>query len=307
MRERLALGSQRLMEVADLSYLHAADLVASDDRSSHDGVVNVHAECDLSSKVVAELSSHTRLYIFETRELDDGTRRVLIMLEGDSSPLGWATAITPDGIPLIYLFARPLYEVEKRPLKVRQHFEATSKYLKQLPAGTRMHIIEHRRTKDGAQRVCVVVIGESEPTGWVTLKKPNGLKTLVEVKGLSSGTGGRRSPNSDMHGATSSSSSSSNGSSTSHSAKGSTRDPTLKYKHMATEALETAAVEFMSQLNGLIPSSSLDTVAADIGKKAETFEIKVAPLRLSVLEGGEKPISVEIGEILRVTSRISTR
>lgn len=289
MRERLALASQRLMEIADLSYLHAADLVASDERSSHDGIVNVHAEYSLSSKVVAELTSHTRLYCFEMRELDDGTKRALVMLEGDTSPLGWATSITSDGIPLIYMFARPLYEVEKRPLKVRQHFEQTSKYLKQLPAGTRMHILEHRRTMDGAQRVCVVVIGDWEPIGWVTSKKPNGKRTLLEVKGLSNGSGGRRSTSVVMEAgpARSSPSASAGGPSSS------------KYTHMATEALETAAVEFVSQLGAIIPSSNLAAASDAIGAKAEVLEDKVRPLRTSVLEDGEKPLSVELGEILR--------
>ena len=268
------------MEVADLSYLQAADLVAQDERSSHDGMINVHADCDLGSTVIAMLDAHTRLYIFETRELDDGTKRALIMLEGSSAPLGWATAITADGIPLIYMFARPLYEVGKRALKVRRQFEQTSKFVRQLTPGTRLHITETRRTTAGAQRVCVVVIGEFNEAGWVTAKHPNGKRTVAEVKGLSSNTsrGGRRSPESERKAPSS---------------------PRSKYEGMSNEALETAAVEFISQLGSVMPSTSLVNTATQLGNRAAELSSSVAPLELSVLQGGEKPLTVELGEILQ--------
>lgn len=116
-RAQLAVGSQHLMEVADVSYLHTADLVATDGRSCCNGSIMVHESASLDSTLVAQLTAHTRLHVVDSCWLDDHTKRALIVVEGDDEPLGWATAITSDGIPLIYLFARPLYEVAKQPLK----------------------------------------------------------------------------------------------------------------------------------------------------------------------------------------------
>ena len=66
---------------------------------------------------------------------------------------------------------------------------------------------------------------------------------------------------------------------------------------MDLAALETAAVEFVSQLGAIIPSSNLAAASDAIGAKAEVLEDKVRPLRTSVLEDGEKPLSVELGEM----------
>ena len=170
------------MEVADIEYLQTVDLIGVDERSSADGVVNVHADCDLQSEKVAELEPGTRMFIVENRELDDGTQRSLIVLEGDEILLGWATAYTSDGTPLMLVFARPRYEVAKKPLKLRQRFEQTSKFLKQLSVGTKLHITEMRRTVDGTQRVCVIVIGDHEECGWVSSQLPDGRRTLRELK-----------------------------------------------------------------------------------------------------------------------------
>ena len=271
------------MEVADLSYLQAADLISSDERNGHDGVLSVHAECDPGSLEVAELVAHTRLYVFETRELDDGTRRVLIMLENGFAPLGWATAMTSDGIPLIYLYARPLYEVAKRPLKVRQSFEQTSRFAKQLAAGTRLHIMQTRRTVSGAQRVQVIVIGDTSETGWITAKHSDGRRTIQEVKGMAQSSGGctevSSTPNAKPKRAPSS--------------------PRSKYKSMSSEALETAAVEFLTQLGGIIPSTLLASAIEELERRAQAVQDWIEPLKVSVLEGGDKPLMVELGEVLQ--------
>ena len=238
MRAQLAVGSQHLMEVADVSYLHAADLVATDDRSCCNGSIMVHESASLDSTLVAQLTAHTRLHVVDTCSLDDHTKRALIVVEGGDEPLGWATAITSDGIPLIYLFARPLYEVAKQPLKVRYNFEQTSKFRRQLAVGTRFHVIEMRKTSDGAQRVCVVVLGEDEPAGWVTSIKLDGKRTLKEVTGLDGGSSPRLSPRSFTR-------------------QGSFRSDEPRYAHMSNESLERASREFISQRQTYIASSIL--------------------------------------------------
>ncbi len=277
-RAQLAVGAQHLMEVADASYLQAADLVAADDRSSCEGAINVHEGANLDTRLVTQLAAHTRLYVVDSCWLDDSTKRVLIVLEGDDAPLGWATAITPDGIPLIYLFARPLYEVAKQPLKVRQHFEQSSKFRKQLSVGTRMHVIETRRTNDGAQRVCIIVIGEEEPTGWVTSIKPDGKRTLKEVKGLD-GASPHRSPRS--------------------SRRASIRGPDARYAHMSTDALEQAALEFISQRQTFIPSSILRDAVEEVTRQGAEVVSNLRSMTTSFLDGGEKPLSVQLGEIFQ--------
>lgn len=292
LRGAMSVSSQRMMEIADLSFLQAADLVASDDRSSHDGLVNVHESADLDSPLVRELSAHTRLHVVDLTWLDDGTKRVLVVLEGDSAPLGWATAITPDGIPLIYLFARPLYEVGKQPLKARLEFDQSSKFRKQLPPGTRLHVVETRRTNNGAQRVCVVVLGEDDPIGWVTSFKPDGRRTLKEVKGLDGSAGptgssprspGRSPGRSGRRGSIMS------------------RDPESKYYSMSSDALEQAVLEFISQRDTFTISKVYEHAITEVEQQAVDVVSKLQVMTTTFFDGGEKPLSVQLGEILQKT------
>ena len=269
MRAQLSLASQRLMEVAELSCLQAADLVAADDRSSHDGVINVHESWELDSAKVTELAPHTRLHVVDSRRLDDGTKRVLVLLEGENAPLGWATGMTPDGLPLIYLYARPLYEVVKKPLKVRKGFDQLSRFVKQLQIGTRMHIMETRRDTDGAQRVCVVVIGEDEQVGWVTAKRANGMKLLAEVPTDAAGGGSPARP----------------------SSPGASR-----FDGMSFDALEQAAIEFISQQHTFLRSSTIREEMADMMHSTEEVEAQLKVKCTSFFEGGEKNLSVMLGE-----------
>lgn len=282
-RARLSVTSQRLMEVADVSFLHAASLVAADDRSSHNGQVNVHETVDLDSKLVATLPAHTRLYVVDSKMLNDGTKRALVVLEGDNAPLGWASATTPEGQPLIYMFARPLYEVGQLPLKVRMHFDQTSRFRKQLAPGTRMHVTETRRTNDGAQRVCIVLLGEEDAAGWVTSIKPDGKRTLIEVKGLD-GSGSPRSgsPRTGRRGSMYS-------------------DADAKYLGMSSDAIEQAALEFVSQRHSFIPSSELHASVDEVMRQAHEVVSKLTDMTANFFEGGQKPLSVQLGEILQRT------
>ena len=77
------------------------------------------------------------------------------MLEGSSTPLGQVTSRAADGTPLIYLYSRPLYEVITPP-KVQAGFDSTSRFVKQLGVGAKLHVVEARRacTRRGATGVC---------------------------------------------------------------------------------------------------------------------------------------------------------
>ena len=154
--------------------------------ASHQPDLPVHAEKDSASEVVRMLPPRTRLRILATIELDDGTLRALIVLDesmtnegrqprsprGSSAnvaPLGWATRMTADGEALIHLHARPFYVAEGLPLKVRSAFDELSTFVRKLPVGTRLYVVETRRTPSGKHRVCVVVFGDDELAGWVML------------------------------------------------------------------------------------------------------------------------------------------
>ena len=140
----------------------------------------VNAECDPSSSVVAELQPLRRLRVLVSQKLDDGTVRACIVLEGSTTPLGWVTSMSADGVPHIYLYSRPLYEVCTAP-KVRLSYDPTSRFVKQLPVGLKLHVVEARRTAEGALRVCIVPVGQTEPLGWITAKKPDGSRTIREM------------------------------------------------------------------------------------------------------------------------------
>lgn len=144
------------------------------------GGLNVYADCDPSSPVLAELQPFQLLRVLVTRTLDDGRVRACIVLEGSSTPLGWVTSRAADGTPLIYLYSRPLYEVITPP-KVRAGFDSTSRFVKQLGVGAKLHVVEARRAPDGALRVFVVPVGQTEPLGWLTAKKPDGTRTIREM------------------------------------------------------------------------------------------------------------------------------
>ena len=178
------LSTKRIMEVA----------------IQDNGALCVHETSEIDSPVVKQLKSREQLRVLATNELDDGTRRALIVLErhatstgspppsprgpmAGATPLGWVTSLTAEGEPLLHLHARPFYMVaSEQPLKVRKGFEETSTFIMTLLTGTRFHVIESRRTPLGKQRVCVTVLGDEEPIGWVTAKMADGYKTIRELR-----------------------------------------------------------------------------------------------------------------------------
>ena len=81
--------------------------------------------------------------------------------------------------------ARPLYEVVVA-AKVRQLCEQTSRFVTQLAMGTRLHVVEIRRTVESIFRVRVVVIGQQDPLGWITARRADGLTILRDIDKMGS-------------------------------------------------------------------------------------------------------------------------
>lgn len=172
------------LDVASLLSLYAQPLFEAA-TVAQDGVyaVTLHKESDPSSEVVGEsLPPGALMHIVEQCELDNGTRRARIVLKGDVVPFGWLDMTGPDGRPSLRpAFARPLYEVVKPPI-VRKRFELTSTVVGTLPVGTQLHVAEVRRTSEGVQRCCVVLLGDDAPFGWLTSRHPiKGTVTIREV------------------------------------------------------------------------------------------------------------------------------
>ena len=66
---------------------------------------------------------------------------------------------------------------------VRRGFHLSTDRLGVLPVGSRVHIVETRRTSDSAHRVWVILLGQEIPCGWITYKTVKGEITLREVGG----------------------------------------------------------------------------------------------------------------------------
>ena len=132
------------------------------------------AECETSNDLVGEpLPIDARFYILESRRLQNGAKRARVVLKGQETPFGWLTQQSPDGRAKIRsVYARPLYQVVRLAI-VRRRFELTSEEVGTLPVGSKLHIVETRRTPEGAQRVCVVLVGQDKVYGWLTARKPH--------------------------------------------------------------------------------------------------------------------------------------
>jgi Ca2+-binding EF-hand superfamily protein len=151
----------------------------------HTAVVSLSCGSDPPGRsTVARLPSGTRVFILATGDLPDGTRRACVVLEGAPSlqPLGWTTMVSSDrSSHYVYQYARPVYRVVESP-RVRTAFELSSRLFTSLSIGTRVHVVDSRRSADGSLRVCVRLLGEEEPLGWITAKKSNGMKLIVEER-----------------------------------------------------------------------------------------------------------------------------
>ena len=152
-------------------------------------VLAVNEESDPNTPVLSELPPYTQLKMLSTVDLSDGTKRALVVLNGQGErPLGWLTAVTAAGVQTLHASFRPLYSVvasdskHGSSVKVSKMFNESSATVCQLPVGTRVVVLEQRRTMHGAQRVRVKVVGKKASLGWLTAKKPDGSLVIREVK-----------------------------------------------------------------------------------------------------------------------------
>ena len=151
--------------------------------AAEDHLVRVKCFCDEDSEDVGTpLERGTRLQVLETRTLAAGTKRAHVILKGMMVPHGWITLQSRAGKPILQpLFARPFYEVVYPPV-VRKRFDLTSEVLVTLARGTRLHVLDSRRTNDGSQRVLVALVGSDAELGWLTARKCNhGTVTIREM------------------------------------------------------------------------------------------------------------------------------
>ena len=141
--------------------------------------VKVHEKPSLESAVLLELPPHTLVRVIGICEMTDGSmKRALIVLHKTSHPLGWVTATTAEGEAMLWIFARPIYEVVVHSANVHKHYEPSSKRVAELTAGTRVHVLETRRTSDGGQRVVIRLLGKTAALGWMLSIRPDGAKSL---------------------------------------------------------------------------------------------------------------------------------
>ena len=137
------------------------------------------------SDVIALLPPGTLMKAVSTCLLPDGTRRMCVALNDHTiGSFGCVTTRREDGAPLIHRYARPVYEVTKAPLKVRKSFDLSSKFVKQLGVGTRLHLVNIKHAADGVARACVVVlnsphISNERPFGWITVRKSRGAGPMI--------------------------------------------------------------------------------------------------------------------------------
>jgi hypothetical protein len=134
----------------------------------------------LESAVVAELHPHSLVRALGYRDMSDGSRRALVALHKAGAPLGWVTSSTSDSEPMLYVFARPIYEVN-RPVVVHKAYSPLSQLVGHLKAGARLHVLETRRDSAGCQRVKVRLLGDRLVLGWCVLASTHGRRTMGTV------------------------------------------------------------------------------------------------------------------------------
>ena len=167
------------LDVAGKMRLYAQPLMEIVTLGTGQDYVGVRKECELDSPAVlnARLQRGTRLRVLEVQKLK-GLKRAHIVLVGEKAPVGWITIGSKDGShPVVRaVYARPLYEVVSPPL-VRKQFETCSTEVCVLQLGTKLQVVESRRSSDGAQRVQIVLLGHDKPMGWITARKRPGQQT----------------------------------------------------------------------------------------------------------------------------------
>ena len=103
------------------------------------------------------------------------TKRMKIVLEGDSEPLGWVTGVTPDNVENVRLANAgfPLMRAA-RVLICRDGKDSSSKKLEDISRHYPVRVIETFKMPDGVVKAKVGKDGPvTEEIGWITLSKPD--------------------------------------------------------------------------------------------------------------------------------------
>ena len=185
------LASRRAMPCpADQPLMEVARPLTSSMQQPGSSELIVTSGIQPSSECIARFPPGSRLKLLSTCKLQDGTRRASIATEDGIDALGWVTTAASDGTKRVHRFGRPVYEIPSgSTLKLRKQVDIGSKYITRLAAGTRLHIVDVKKTSEGATRVAVVVLNHpkysNEKTlGWITaMKTEDESPALREVVG----------------------------------------------------------------------------------------------------------------------------
>ena len=146
---------------------------------------------ELNSDKVGELMPNTACSVVEERPNPDGSIRTCIALDGSYAPYGWITSITSSGAQNLRTTGRPLVEVTAaKALQARAEFELSSARAGEVAPGAAIHLLEVRRTADGAWRVAYSLEGQQEGpvAGWVTAVTKDLIENLRLRAGESAST-----------------------------------------------------------------------------------------------------------------------
>lgn len=145
--------------------------------------LQLRAGFDLGSEKAGELVPKRSVHVLEERMTDDGKTRMCVALEGSLKPLGWVTGSAADGKKNIKEAGRPVMNVvAPKALVAREEFDLASPKVKELASGTTVHVLETRKTSDGAHRISYAFEGKDVLKGWVTaIAKDGALNLNIDV------------------------------------------------------------------------------------------------------------------------------
>ena len=124
-------------------------------------------------QVGSKVSTGSLMRVAETQDQDDGSKRMLVALDGDVEALGWVTGLTKDLVENLKLAAAgfPLMKVT-RTLVCRETKENSSKKLEEVAKDSLVRVMERAMMPDGTEKALVAKDGAvAEPHGWVAWLK----------------------------------------------------------------------------------------------------------------------------------------
>ena len=151
------------------------------------GTLAARAEKEVESAPVKDvhgkdvkLGTGSLMRVIEEFEFVEGitkltTKRMKVILDGDTEPVGWVTGLTRDGIENLRLASAgfPLRRAVK-PLVCREGKETNSKKLDEIPKHSLLRILEEATMPDGTVRAKLAKGDQTfvDEIGWITLSKP---------------------------------------------------------------------------------------------------------------------------------------